>query len=71
MGESQRPIARLKKLAQRTYLALRFGAPAPDEYFEWELVMATGWTLEYVRSLSMQDFYNYLQIEDAKGKARR
>ena len=26
------------------------------------------WTLEYVDSLSMGDFYEYLQVRDGKGK---
>lgn len=43
----------------------------PDEFWEWELILETGWTLEYVHSLTVQDYYNYLQIRDAKGKAKR
>jgi len=42
----------------------------PGEWFEWELVKETGWTLEYIRDeLSVQDFNNWLQIRDARIKA--
>ena len=41
----------------------------PHEYLEWDLVFRTGWTLEYIRSLTMQDYHDYLQIKDARVKA--
>ena len=41
----------------------------PNEYHEWKLVLDTGWTLDYIRSLSLQDYHNYFQIKDAKSKA--
>ena len=57
------------KLAERTYLSLRFGAPAPFEYLVWRLAPETGWTLDYIESLTMQQWHDYLQIRDAKAKA--
>lgn len=29
-----------------------------------------GWTLDYIRSMSMNDITDYLQIEEGKAKAR-
>ncbi len=57
------------KLSRAVYLGLRHGAPIPNEYFEWELALKTGWTLEYIRGLSMQDIEDYFQIADGKAKA--
>jgi hypothetical protein len=34
------------------------------------MVEKLGWTLDQVRSLSMQDISNYISIEDGKIKAR-
>jgi hypothetical protein len=48
---------------------LKFGAPLPDEYLEWDMVFRTGWTLEYIRDLSMADIHNYIQIKDGRAKA--
>lgn len=50
-------------------LITRGSAPMPQEYLEWKLVFETGWTLDTIRALSMQDYHNYLQIKDAKAKA--
>lgn len=44
-------------------------APMPTEYFDWKMVFDTGWTLDYIRSLSMKDYQDYLQIKDARIKA--
>jgi len=42
----------------------------PTEFFEWQMVFETGWTLEYIRNdISVQDFNDYLQIKDARAKA--
>lgn len=43
----------------------------PNEYWDWEIVAETGWPLEYVRSLSLADFHAWLQIRDAKYRARQ
>jgi hypothetical protein len=42
----------------------------PQEYTEWDIVERTGWTLDYIRSLSLQDIHDFYQIQDAKIKAR-
>jgi hypothetical protein len=41
----------------------------PAQYIEWELALRTGWTLEYIRSLSMQDLADYRQVIDGMKKA--
>jgi hypothetical protein len=41
----------------------------PDEYLDWKIVFDTGWTLEQVRAMSMQDVHDYIQIIDARTKA--
>lgn len=43
----------------------------PDEYIEWKMAFETGWTLDYIRSLTMQDRENYLQVKDGANKAGR
>jgi len=43
----------------------------PHEFWRWELVQETGWTLEQVDALSVADFNDWLQIRDGKAKARR
>ena len=50
---------------------MKMGAPAPLEFLEWQIVFETGWTLEQVRAMSMQDYHNYWQIKDALSKARK
>jgi hypothetical protein len=42
--------------------------PAPQELFEWNLVERFGWTLTQVRSMTMQDIENYIQIYKAKSE---
>jgi hypothetical protein len=36
----------------------------------WSLVEMSGWSLEYIRELSLEDLKNYLSIEEAKSKIR-
>jgi hypothetical protein len=43
----------------------------PIEYFEWQIALDTGWTLEYIRGLKYGDLIEYIQIKDALNKARR
>ena len=57
------------KLGKRVYLALKFNAPMPMEYFQWKLAFETGWTLEHIRSMKYGDFAEYLEIKDAMNKA--
>ena len=57
------------KLGKRVYLAIKFGAPVPFDYFRWRIAFDTGWNLEYINGLSMGDVQEYLQIKDAMAKA--
>lgn len=50
---------------------MKFGAPLPDEFVEWQLVFDTGWTLEQVRNTPIQDIHNYIQIKDGIAKASK
>jgi len=52
------------------YLGLKTNeAPLPDKFFEWQMAFRTGWTLDYIRSLTMQDRQDYLQVVDGMIKA--
>jgi hypothetical protein len=51
------------------YLGFRYGAQMPAEYTEWKMAFETGWTLDYIRGLSMQDVENYFQVKDGARKA--
>jgi hypothetical protein len=51
-------------------MAIKHGAPAPSELVIWNLAERFGWTLEYCRSLSWQDWVDFVNIEDARKKAR-
>ena len=42
----------------------------PHEFWRWELVQDTGWTLEQVDALSVKDWNDWLHIRDGKAKAR-
>lgn len=42
----------------------------PYEFWRWELVQETGWTLDQVDALSVKDFNDWLHIRDGKAKAR-
>ena len=42
----------------------------PHEFWRWELVQDTGWTLDQVDALSVKDWNDWLQIRDGKAKAR-
>jgi len=43
----------------------------PWEYWRWELVRETGWTLETVDALSVRDFAEWLHVRDGKNKASK
>jgi len=49
---------------------LKHGAGAPLAYLEWQMVLKTGWTLEYIEGLSVACLHEYLAIEDGTNKAR-
>ena len=42
----------------------------PWEYWRWEIVKTTGWTLEYIDSLDMKDLHEYMQVNDGLGKGK-
>lgn len=42
----------------------------PYEFWRWEIVNETGWTLDYVDALSVADMNEWLHIRDGKAKAR-
>jgi len=37
---------------------------------KWRVVKLTGWTLDYIDSLSIGRLYEFLQIEDGMTKAK-
>lgn len=43
----------------------------PWEYWRWEIIGETGWTLDYVDALPVGDFVEWLQVRDGRAKARR
>lgn len=43
----------------------------PREYFEWQLIWETGWTLDQVRAMSMQNYHNWQQVKDGIAKANK
>ena len=53
------------------HLITKGSAPAPPELFTWELVERYGWTLDYIDSLPMSRVHEYIQIKDARNKARK
>lgn len=62
---------RRKKLSGRVYLGMIGMADTmPYEFWRWELVQETGWTLDQVDALSVKDWNDWLHIRDGKAKAR-
>ncbi|MDD3948751.1 MAG: hypothetical protein PHT43_04740, partial [Anaerolineaceae bacterium] len=55
----------------RVYMAAVKKQGLPWEYWRWELVKETGWTLEYVDALSVADMNEWLQVRDGMSKARK
>lgn len=43
----------------------------PLEYWRWELVKETGWTLEYIDALSVATFHEWMQVKDGTAKASK
>ncbi len=41
----------------------------PDEYWRWRMVMETGWTLDQVDALTVEQWHEYLQYRDGLAKA--
>jgi hypothetical protein len=44
--------------------------PVPFEAWRWKIVEDTGWTLEYVDSLTLSDMREYMQVLDGTQKAQ-
>ncbi len=42
----------------------------PEEFWMWKIAMDTGWTLEYIESLSIEQYHQWFQFKDAEVKAR-
>jgi hypothetical protein len=40
------------------------------EFWRWHLAEKFGWHLDYVDTLTMRDFHEYLQVTDGESKAR-
>lgn len=57
-------------LSQRVYFGLVHGEPLPAVYHTWQMAERFSWTLEYVESLPVARWHEFLQIEDGKGKSR-
>jgi hypothetical protein len=53
------------------YRALAVGEEMPDEVIRWELAERFGWTLDYIDSLTLHDFLEYVTIQDGKGHASK
>lgn len=53
------------------HLITKGAAPAPPEMLRWELAGRYGWTLDYIDSLSVQNIHEFIQIRDARNKAKR
>ena len=41
----------------------------PFEYTRWQLAEKYGWTLDYIDGLSVATLHEWVQIQDAIGKA--
>jgi len=43
----------------------------PWEYWRWQLVSETGWTLDVIDAMPVSDFAEWIQVRDGKAKASR
>ncbi len=50
-------------------MCLRYGEPMPYALMRWRLARETGWTLEYIDSLSVADIHEREQVVDGEMKA--
>ena len=50
-------------------MCLAYGESMPYALLRWRLVKETGWTLEYIDSLSMADIHEREQVMDGEAKA--
>ncbi len=73
-----RSSGRCKKLGKRIYNWLTYYHDPDDpttgadiaEYWTWNLVEKTGWTLEYIDALPIERIHNWMLIRDAEAKAK-
>ena len=56
-------------VGKATYFHLKANAGAPQRYIVWMLAETTGWSLEYIESLSVARLHEWLAIRDARAKA--
>jgi len=56
-------------LSRAVYDALTIDDPAPAELITWTLVERFGWTLDYSKSISIQDYHDLIAIDEARHKA--
>jgi len=53
------------------YLHLNFKEPPPVELLRWTIAEKFGWTLEYIDGLTLPDVFEFLLIEEGRGKAMK
>ena len=46
------------------------GRAKPQRLIRWELAEKFGWTLDYIDSLPLADYHEYLMINMGRNKAR-
>ena len=59
------------KFIERVKFYYLKGREKPFEVIRWELAEVTGWTLEYIDSLSVADMHTYEMIKMGRNKARK
>jgi hypothetical protein len=50
-------------------MASAFGGSVPHDVLIWDIVEATGWTMEYIYSLPLETIYQWMSIRDGRSKA--
>jgi hypothetical protein len=48
-----------------------YGGEVPFEYYRWLFAERYGWSLEYIDNLKLSDFFEWVQIETGKSKAKQ
>lgn len=57
-------------MSQRVYMALTWGEAVPVELNVWSMAERFGWTLDYIESLPLSRWHEFIQIEDGRAHAR-
>jgi len=52
------------------YIGLVAEAGVPMEYHVWAMAERFGWTLEYIDSIPLARWYELIQIDEARARAR-